>query len=262
MWIVEYAGVRCDHTDAVMTILKAKGIPFAPIGIRPFTTEIVGLEDYDISGKVIAYGSCKLVKLVSELGLRPGVFFDYSTFNAMAWKHFLHIHMANYFSFHSVETLCHDSLRDIGAKDAHFVRPVMDLKLFSGSVKPEGQTFDDFFAEKLQGELRHHKATLVGVAKPQAIEGEWRCFIVNRKLVTGSQYRINGELKPDPSLPEGLRAFVASICEKWLPHDHCTLDVAMIGGEFMVMEFNCINASGLYKADAEKLVDALNSLMV
>ena len=44
MWLVQYTGTVAENTDAVMTFLKAKNIPFAPVGIRPFTTEIMGLE--------------------------------------------------------------------------------------------------------------------------------------------------------------------------------------------------------------------------
>lgn len=261
-WLVQYAGVAPDNGDEVMKVLALKGIPYRAVGLRPFDSEIMGLEGLDLNQNLMCYGSVKLVRLALELGLRPGVFFDYSTFNALAWKTFIGFEMANYFSFHSVETLC-SLAPELGKKNPHFIRPVMDLKLFSGAVKPEDQTFEEFFAEKFSGDhLTRYKNTLVGVAKPQHIEGEWRCFVVNKKFVTGSQYRINGQLKPDPALPDGLEAYVAKICDKWLPHDNCVVDVAMIDGEFRIMEFNCINASGMYKADVEKFVDAMQTLMV
>ena len=263
MWLVQYTGSVAENTDAVMTVLKAKNIPFVPVGIRPFTTEIMGLEDTDLTGPVMAYGSTKLVKLVSELGLRPGVFFDYSTFNAMAWKESLGNKMANDFMFCQISQLHHESVLDDCTKNAFFIRPVMDLKAFSGSVKPEGVTIEKFFADKFNGApYEDYKNIMVAVTLPQVIDGEWRCFVVNRKFVTGSQYRINGELKPNPSVPDGIEEFVNDIANIWLPHDHCVIDVAMIDGGLCVMEFNCINASGLYEADVEKLVDALNSLMV
>jgi hypothetical protein len=263
MWLVQYAGMRNDNTDTVMLALKAKGVPFTPVGIRPFTSEIMGLEGVDLSGPVMAYGSCKLVKLVGELGLRPGVFFDYSTFNAMAWKNSLDVMMANDFKFCQISTLHDASILEPCIDNSFFVRPVMDLKAFSGSVKPVGVTFEDFFAEKFNGApYADYKNIMVAVTVPQVIEGEWRCFIVNRKLVTASQYRIGGELKSSTELPKGLEAFVAHITSIWLPHDHCVMDVAMIGGAFKVLEFNCINASGLYAADVNLLVDSLNSLRV
>jgi len=263
MWLVQYTGSVAENTDEVMTVLKAKNIPFVPVGIRPFTTEIMGLEDADLTGPVMAYGSTKLVKLVSELGLRPGVFFDYSTFNAMAWSKGLGDRMANYFTFHQIRTLCDDRLHGRAVNVPLFIRPVMDLKLFSGSLKPEGVSIQEFFADKFHGvPYDDYKNVMVAVSSPKVIDAEWRCFVVNRKFVTGSQYRINGELKPNPSVPDGIEEFVNDIADIWLPHDHCVIDVAMIDGGLCVMEFNCINASGLYAADVEKLVDALNSLMV
>lgn len=267
MWLVQYAGMRSDNTDEVMSILTEKGIPFIPVGIRPFTAEIMGIEDADLTGPVMAYGSCKLVKLVSELGLRPGVFFDYSKFNVMAWSHFLPNEMVNGDpAFGTIREF--RNLGDAGVEHDVFVRPVMDLKLFSGSVKPKGDTFAKLLDEKLNG-MEGYENTLLAISSVAELHGEWRCFIVNRKFVTGSQYRINGELKPDAKLPPGLEDYVNKVAAKWLPHDHCTMDVALVTNNdivrsqsFKVMEFNCINASGLYKADAEKLVDALNSLMV
>lgn len=262
-WLVQYSGVDVTNTDHIMTILKAKNIPFVPVGIRPFTTEITGLEDADMSGPVMAYGSTKLVKLVSELGLRPGVFFDYSTFNVMAWKNCLGIKMANQFNFVQISRLCESCPIELGTEKTVFIRPVMDLKAFAGAVKPEGVSLRQFFADKFNGApYTDYKNIMVATAEPKEIEGEWRCFIVNREFVTGSQYRIGGELKPSSELPSKLEEFVNRTRNAWLPHDHCVMDVAMIDGEFKVMEFNCINASGLYAADAEKLVDALNSLMV
>ena len=50
MWLVQYAGVPADNCDQVLEILKAKNIPFTPVGIRPFTTEIMGLEGADLTG--------------------------------------------------------------------------------------------------------------------------------------------------------------------------------------------------------------------
>lgn len=265
MWLVQYSGLNPDNTDRVMEVLKAKNIPFIPVGIRPFTAEIMGLEDADLSGPVIAYGSCKLVKLVGELNLRPGVFLDHSSFNAFAWNYFIPDLMANHPLFASVREF--RAVEDVTGHDI-FIRPVMDLKLFSGGVKPGGTSFDSYFTEKLNGDMNHENA-IVAASPAQEIHGEWRCFIVNRKLVTASQYRLNGELKPSPDVHEDIAAFVEKVASKWLPHDHCVMDVALVTNDdvaksqsLKVMEFNCINASGLYKADAEKLVDALNSLMV
>lgn len=263
MWLVQYTDMRPTHTDEVMSVLKAKGIPYAPIGLIPFSNEIMGIDDLDLSDKVMAYGSCKLVKLIQQLDLKPGVFFDYSSFNTMAWERFLSKRMANSFETYNVETWCLDHLQEASRLKSMFFRPVMDLKTFSGSVKPEGQSIVEFFDEKFNGrDFDDYKHILVASTEPKTIEGEWRCFVVKRALVTASQYRIGGELKPEATTPKGLEAFVEQICLTWLPHENCTVDVAMINGEFKVMEFNCINASGLYKADVEKIVDALNSLMV
>lgn len=267
MWLVQAMGIDVRNGDKVMACLKKKSIPYIPVGVRPFSTEITGLDGVELEpGKVMAYGSTKLVKLTAEMGLTPGVFFDNSTFNAMAWNHFIPDEMVNSPVFATLREF--RELQNVGAEHEMFVRPVLDLKLFSGTVKPAGTTFAQLLDEKLHG-IEGFDNTLLAMSETRELHGEWRCFIVNRKLVTASQYRINGELKPDPSIPEGLEDYVAKICAKWLPHDHCAMDVALVTNHdvvksksFKVMEFNCINASGLYAADVGKLVDALNSLMV
>lgn len=264
MWLVQYAGMRPENTDEVMSVLKAKNIPFKAVGIRPFTTELMGLDESavgpeDTSGLMTAYGSCKMIRLVRELGIEPGIYFDESSFNVMAWNRFLPNEMANPSLFASVREF--RELGDSGKDHEAFIRPVMDLKLFSGGVKPAGTTWNDFITDKLNGATRYENVILA-MAEPKPIDGEWRCFVVNRQVVTASQYRINGELKPSPDVPAEVIRYANNIGKLWLPHDHCTVDIAMIDGQCKVMEFNCINASGLYKADSEKFVDALNSLMV
>jgi hypothetical protein len=259
MWLVQYTGIRCVNVDKMAETLVEKGIPFRAIGLVPFSNEITGLDDVDLNGNVMAYGSCKLVYLIKSMNVRPGVYFDYSTFNVLAWNTFLPYEMLN----RKPDIRQISELRKVdGTQEEKFLRPVMDLKLFAGSVKIETVSYDEFFDSKLNGDRSNDNA-LVAVSNPQYnIKGEWRCFIVNRKFVTGSQYRNNGFLDVNPSLPRGLEEYVERICDTWLPHDTCVMDVAIVGRTFKVVEFNGINASGLYAADVGKLVDALQATLV
>lgn len=260
MWLVQYSGsdrFRVDNTNQVLEVLAAKKYPFAAVGMLPFSSEMTGLENLDLTGKVTAYGSCKMVRVVSEMGLTPGVYFDYSAFNVLAWREYLAEFMLNDFKVCSIR-----DFRNVTAARDIFIRPVMDLKMFSGTVVPEGTAFEEFFATKFNG-TDYNDNALVAYADPKEILAEWRVFIVNRRAVTGSLYRMDGELKPSTDFPASVARWAENIAERyWLPHDNCVMDVAMTTKGLHIMEFNCINASGLYKADVEKFVDAMNSLMI
>jgi hypothetical protein len=52
-------------------------------------------------------------------------------------------------------------------------------------------------------------------------------------------------------------AFAKSIAERWSPDEAYVMDVARSGGSLTVVEFNCLNSSGLFGCDARALVDAL-----
>lgn len=260
MWIVQSTGVNVSNCDRVMTALMQEKIPFVPVGVLPFTAEITGLDGITLPDRVYVYGSTKLIRIAGELNLTPGVFFDHSTFNMMVWADKLAspesgIDFLNSdCSFFQIRELA-----GLVASDTMFIRPVMDLKAFSGQVINAGECFDEFFSRVFNSE-NYNRHMMVAIGGCKDIDQEYRVFMVGRKPVTASRYRDGGELSLSSIVPDDVFIFADKVAKTWLPHDHCVLDVARTASGYSVLEFNCINASGLYDADVNLLVKAINNI--
>ena len=59
--------------------------------------------------------------------------------------------------------------------------------------------------------------------------------------------------------PDAIK-FVEDRIRQWTPDKAFCVDVALVEDGYKVIEINCINAAGFYKADVFKLVQALEEL--
>ena len=141
-----------------------------------------------------------------------------------------------------------------------FTRPSLDLKQYSGMVISSKNC-----VEWLQDIIKHDTSTASGITSDTKIvlcetcdiQAEFRWFIVDRKVVSGSMYRHNGQLvsirADEPDVVNEAQKFA----DGWLPHDNCVMDLALVGGNMKVIEFNCINASGFYNHDTTTIFKKL-----
>jgi hypothetical protein len=99
---------------------------------------------------------------------------------------------------------------------------------------------------------------------PQNINQEWRFFIVNDKIVAGSQYRHNGLLRIWEPIPQHVWDRARAFAGSWKPCSTIVMDICEIGegsnGGLFILEYNCVNSSGFYNCDVGAIVDALEEL--
>lgn len=137
-----------------------------------------------------------------------------------------------------------------------FIRPDGDLKEFSGQILTTKEWLDwltDANQCSSQGTYKLEDDFFVVMASPKIIQAEWRCFIVDHEIVSVSQYKQNGRLidyKLNGTNKSNSDTRIITMAKMWLPHDCCVMDVAQVNNEFKVVEFNTINSSGFYGADA------------
>jgi hypothetical protein len=266
MWLVQAMGIDVENGDRVMEVLKVKGIPYIPVGVKPFSTEITGLDGVELPDNVIVYGSTKLVRLAKEMGFN-GVFADDSTFNMMLWHDKFRIDTAKPVPYHMLsffnDECTYQKIGELSGELEYrrFVRPVLDLKAFSGSIVSAGDTWENFFETTFKTR-NYPKHIMVAVGRTWPIYEEYRFFVVGGKVVTGSQYRQRGSLNINPDIEDHVWKAAQLYADYWLPHENCVMDLARTDGGIELLEFNCINASGVYAADIGKIVDALTSQMV
>ena len=86
-------------------------------------------------------------------------------------------------------------------------------------------------------------------------------FVIDRKIVTFSQYKKNGRLFIERNtIPKNVLKFAEKAIIMW---DHCrayVLDVCLSNGNPYVVEAQSFNSAGFYAANSNDIVNAANEL--
>lgn len=231
--------------------------PHVYIGVIPFSRDITANEKLD-GTDYIPYGSTLLTNLALERQWK-GLFFDVQKMN---YKNFLanHPKMLNDNVLNVQEAI--DFLRTQPVDKLFFTRPSEDLKQYSGTVM-EAKEIADWFESMIScpdgGTYYMPPEKDVVLCSPKPIQAEWRWFIVNGKIVSGSMYRAHGQLRKLRETDPDVIAEAQALADIWLPFDSVVMDTAITedSNDVKVIEFNCINSSGFYDTDVDAVMDAL-----
>jgi len=216
------------------------------VGCIPFSHEITCEEPLD-GVNYIPYGSTLFTSIAAERKWK-GLHLDLSTMNYRAWCE-NRDDMLNSGTMPVRDAV--EFLRQ-NPDSRWFTRPSADLKQYSGYVGDANSIADHF--ESMMGAVGGGSYYMppdaeVVLSEPQEILAEWRWFIVDRKIVSGSMYRAHGQLRLMEELEPAVVKQAQRFADKWLPHDCVVMDLAYTVDDVKVIEFNCINASGFYRND-------------
>lgn len=254
-FLLQHNMLAADQLEIIRHAVQ--DLPHEWVGLIPFSHEVVA--DLPIDGvDYIPYGSTSLTNWAAESKFR-GVFFDRSIFNYyQALQH--RDDMLNQPVFlGNLETGI--AILDEHEKDEmFFMRPSEDLKQFSGQVISAGEAVV-WLRSALEcassGNQQLLPNTQIVISKPVDIQAEWRWFIVGGKVVSGSMYRLRGHMHRERVVDQSVIDEAQLFANKWLPSQCCVMDTALVGGELKVIEFNCINSSGMYDNDVPAIFTAL-----
>ena len=236
-----------------------KGYPSIFINIIPFSDELsseIGTDDY------IVYGSTTLIlNLLRSNKSYSGLFFNKNTFLIDVIQKRC-IDFVNTFSVYNARDLVKESF---SRNKEIFIRPNNDFKQFSGQVMAFGECVDwlqDAFIYE-NGSYWIDPNELICISEPKQFEAEYRFFVVNKKIISGSLYKLNNELvlqniDDDKELIYRVNNILIN---NWLPHNTCVIDIVKYKSEYKILEFNCLNSSGFYKCNKKKVFDALWSYL-
>lgn len=136
-----------------------------------------------------------------------------------------------------------------------FMRPDSGSKVFTG------QMIDYADGEKQIEALSRVSSltldTMVYVAAEQAIEAEYRLFIVNRQVMGGSFYSFDQEASSLPIPHEVLELAHAVARHAWQIDIAYSCDIAMTAQGARVVELNAGSTSGFYNSDAKVIIEAM-----
>jgi hypothetical protein len=240
--------------EALRRQLAVQDTPHAVVKLRPFVHEIE--PEVSPEGPVFVCGGTGLRNVARRKGWRPGYFDDNLDYRLL---------LLNY----GDRMLNHDAqvgpLKDVRCRgELVFVRPVDDDKRFAGQVMSRAE-FADWRERVIALEGQSTYATLTGddlvvLASPKPIHAEYRFYVVDGVVITGSLYKRGARVHYSPHVDDHVRAYAQDCANQWCPNRAFCLDIADTPDGLRVLEINAINSSGFYACDMGKYVDAINAL--
>ena len=226
------------------------------VSVIPFTHEIRPNNPPLDGVDYIPYGSTLLCTLADELKWK-GCYFDLETFNYEAFiKNRDDMLNSNIYTI--TEAL--EFLKTQPKDQMWFTRPSKDLKQYTGLTNPTHSCIE-YFTNALLADTSSvaqlKPDTKIVLCETKNIDAEYRWFVVGRKVISGSLYRHSGMLFKERVTDKKIIDEAQTFADKWLPHENCVMDLALVDGEMKVIEFNCLNGSGFYDNDVAAIFDAL-----
>lgn len=262
-WLLEQDTFE-ENIDSLKEAIIECGFGYKTVDFRPF-----GGSDKDILNLflpedcIICYGSLGLSKMVSQKAKWvPGVWCNLEHFECTHYynhfgKHLLNDHyiMLPYGEMLRQKQFLLDTLAEDGCL---FVRPSSGFKLFSGTlIKAETYEKD---VEYL-GFYDVEPDRIVVVSNPKNIGREWRLIVVDKVVVSSSQYKNNGLVKLEEGCPKRVEKYGNELAQIWQPDLAFTLDICeMKDGELKLVEINSFSSSGFYVAPKKPIVMAAAEL--
>lgn len=208
---------------------------------------------------VVFYGSIELcADLIRKTPWVPGAFCTMKNYNCTSY----YPHFGKYLLNGDYSMLPFGELRrqkellydTFGEDNAVFIRPNAGNKIFTGQLVYQERFDKDI---ELMGFYETPDSELCVVSSPVNMRGEYRFVVVDRKIITGSQYRDNdGNLiaSPVPCNPELYPQDIVDSVQ-WQPDRVWVLDMChTAGGRYSMLEINSFSCSGLYGCDMEPIV--------
>jgi hypothetical protein len=203
---------------------------------------------------VFVFGSVRAARLACDKEWTPGSFYG-KNHDFQIYKDYYKKNLLNYDSL----------LKDIAdpivwePNEVKFIRPTKDSKVFNGKLysKVKWEDTVQMVKEKYLGVM---PPVTIQVSSPKKIYKEDRIWIVDGKIVTSSYYKFGDNVAWTEDVePEGLE-FAQRMADLYKVEKAFVMDICLTPDGWKIVEINCINCSGFYRGDLQKLVMALEDL--
>jgi hypothetical protein len=252
-WVVQgNLGAQGDRRRLRQAIL-AQGLGYQEVDVVPFSDE---LPPVTATGPTLFYGATRFVTTVHQSHRWvPGVYFDRERFRFATVQRHYGAALLNVDA--ELTTLAELAAREVDPDRIVFVRPDHDLKEFPGQLISHAD-LRTWVARLGADDIALTPSTTVIVAEPAAIDAEYRLFVVDGAVITGSRYRKAGEVSIVADVPAAVERLAETLAASYSPAAVFVLDVALADGTPLVLETNCFHSSGFYAADLDAIVGAVS----
>jgi hypothetical protein len=242
--------------------LKSLNQELLNFGVIPFTQKVTNCNFLEPTTML---GGTKIIKLFlgGHLPKNAVIFYDVLKFDQSYYNRFLKLELLNHrATFHKW-----GQIKNLILDKPFFVKPSCDLKYFAGAVIHNNENTIENEIQSTQitdSDLNDEVMILLNNELIYNIDYEYRIFVVNNEIIDCCQYQKNGKVIPeiieDLELRDKIYSYIQKIQSLYSPHDHYVIDLAQIGSEFKVIEYNCLNCSGIYMIDRKKVYKHLLEL--
>ena len=212
--------------------------------------------------KIIVFGSTTLSRIATVRAWQPGSYIN-KNFN---FEKLMEIYPEEFILNWDANIFKIKDLVGEGHTNPMFVRPVDDSKAFAGKVM-SGDEYNWFIHETNKIEYEDefqpvHREVEILIAKPKNIMVEFRMFVVDSQVITGSMYKNWGHHIKDynDKIPEEVMDWAQQVVNYWQPAKAFVIDIALTFSGPRIIEINNINSSGFYGADVYKIIKAINKM--
>jgi ATP-grasp domain, R2K clade family 3 len=262
-WLIE-AGVYRDEAVPLLEEIRRQGMVAEVLPhqlLRKGSAPIVGGQPLAPGGCVIGYGTFPFAQqILLHHHWVPGAWcsaanLDCAAYFAQFGRFLLNQHYAIMPGVEAIRQ--RDWLFSVFGRDERvFARPTSCHKLFVGRCIDR-----ESFATAL-APTRYDPATLVVIAAPQPIAREWRLVVIGDRVVSGSQYAVDGQRAIVADCPPEIHRFAESVLAEvlWRPDPAFMVDVCESAGRLWLVELNSFSGSWLYQCDMSAVVSAASEL--
>jgi hypothetical protein len=278
-WLVQDIGMVISQLHRKFDALEFMSEKIANVGVAEDYPYITGLEEAvntDLTTRYVFLGGVKILNLLRKAthisdvmadpsdfhransdcilsSLRAGYFYDVKTFDQAYYSNLKLPLLNNNAQYLALE----DNLDTVFDVDK-FIKPSRDLKAFNAGIIPTGKSIGEFVLN--QKRQRFFMEEQVVIADTVEINDEYRFFVINDEVVTGSAYRQNGAVKEGMHVPDRIYAYARRYAQLYRPATVFTMDLATLtNGDVRIVEYNCFNCSGVYLCD---LVATYNKIKI
>lgn len=271
-WLIQDVGLVVSQMYRKYDALEFMGENISGIGVMADFQYITGLEEaveddletaYVLLAGVKVLNLLKSAKHISDVmqfptefhlknsesilnALIKGMFYDFEKFD-QAYYGKLGLPLLNHSAMYIP---IKENLNKSFEKDM-FVKPSRDLKAFDAGILKAGQTVESFILSKSR--QRFYLEEKLVVSDVLEMNDEYRFFVVDDKVVTGSAYRRNGIVSESAIVPEIVLKRAEIYASLYKPASVFTMDLARLNdGSIKIIEYNCFNCSGVYLCDLVK----------
>lgn len=246
-WVIQQSIFKPENYRILTNALESLDIPYSSVSIPARTFDLE--PNVNPNGKVYVCGANKMAKIARERGWLPGSFLN-DKFKIDIWLKELGQELLN-------DDVVSGKLSSIETHhfSKFFIRPSEDNKAFDGAVI-DNEMLADWRRDSAK---RHLQDIDVVVSAVKEIYREYRLFVVNKKVITGSVYKVSGKPQVSDLIESFVIEYANKIIDTWVPIESFVLDIGMTKQGLKVIEFNNINSSSFYASDVQKYAYAIQS---